>query len=160
MPANVEVRLDQVGQQGRHVGVRGMNLVHNQQTAGQQAVAHVGVPYLQCPHQGLINGAHRNRCGQESFAGFGRPALMRRSLIRAIRPQDLKVRQALPSVAIRAFVAGQGSNHRRRFSLAACEQILGELQCAPVQLRCSHPCRQREIQTVNLPGVKQVRESP
>ena len=38
-----------------------MNLVHHQQAAGQQGVAHVGVSNFEGPEQGLVDRADRDR---------------------------------------------------------------------------------------------------
>lgn len=113
MAAARQVGSQQVLQQGGHVSIRGVDLVHHQQAAREQGVAQMSVAYLEGAEQGLVDGADGDWCREKAFGGLGRPAPVCGQFVRLVRPQYLKVRQRLRLSPVGGRVAGQGAHHQR-----------------------------------------------
>jgi hypothetical protein len=75
MPAAVQVRLEQLFEQDRHVGIGSVHFIDHQQAAGQGGVAQVGMGNLQGAEQGLVDGADGNRRGEKTLGVLAGPAL-------------------------------------------------------------------------------------
>ena len=78
-----------------------MHLIHNEHTACQQSVPHVGMPYFERTEQCLVNRAHGDSCGQKPFGIFGHPALVRYCIGGTVMPQNFKIRQIFLSDRLR-----------------------------------------------------------
>ena len=157
MAAQGDVGLQQVLGQVRHVGVGRVHLVHHQQAARQQGMAHVGVLGLQGAQQRLVHGAHGNGRGQKPLGRFGGPAALGVGVLGVVVPQHLKARQGLVAVAVCRGVTGQGAHHQRRIA----GPCLGdEALDALAQLRGRHPGGQREIQAIDLARAPQLQKAP
>ena len=93
-----------------------MHLIHDQQAAGQQGVAHVGMAHLERTEQGLVYRAYRNGSGQKALGRFSHPALVRFLVRRIVGPLNFEIWQADFFLIICCFVTGQCPHHHRRIS--------------------------------------------
>jgi hypothetical protein len=157
MSAAVQVCLQQLFEQDRHVGIGSVHFIDHQQAARQGGVAQVGMGNLQGAEQCLVDGADGDRRGEKTLGVLAGPALRGRLIVRVVGPQHLEIGQRPGFLAIGGDVARQGAQGQRR--ILRPQAIKGVLH-AFVELAGGNACRQGEVEAIHFSGAKKPQIAP
>ena len=162
LPTCAHVVPQQGGQQGLHVAVGGMHLIHHQQVAQQRGAAQVRVTDPHRTQQCLIHRAHRNGSGQEALWMFRRPARPVRPVVPYVVPLEAEIGQRAALRVVHAGLARHRKHHRRRRSTE--HPGTGQPVTKPLDAfkhrGCGHAGGQGEVQPVHQALLEQVLEAP